>query len=106
MRTQSPSSSSRRELIIAGCLAVAAGVLTARRARQATAAAAADKIILGSGKHKYEWVSGWGTLPPGMSFGNTHGCIVIDSKKRIFMNTDTDNAVIIFDEKGKFLKAW
>ncbi len=65
-----------------------------------------DRIILGEGKHRYEWVKNWSKLPDGMTFGNTHGCIVIDSKKRIFMNTDTENAVIIFDASGKFIKAW
>ena len=62
--------------------------------------------ILGSGAHRYEWVKGWGTLPEGMQFGNTHGCIVIDGQGRVFVNTDTENAVIIFDSSGKFLKSW
>lgn len=62
--------------------------------------------ILGTGSHTYEWVKGWGQLPDGMQYGNTHGCIVIDSRKRIFLNTDTENAVVIFDPGGKFIKSW
>jgi sugar lactone lactonase YvrE len=63
-------------------------------------------IILGSGAHTYEWVKGWAKLPDGMRFGNTHGAVVIDSQGRIFMNTDSEHAVIIFDPDGKYIKSW
>ena len=53
-----------------------------------------DAIRLGSGAHTYEWVSGWGKLPAGMEYGNTHGGIAVDSKGRIFVNTDSEAAVI------------
>ncbi len=65
-----------------------------------------EKVLLGKGEHTYEWVSGWGTLPEGMSYGNTHGCIAIDSKDRVYVNTDSEHAVIVFDSDGKFLKSW
>lgn len=64
------------------------------------------RTLLGTGPHSYEWVKGWGQLPEGMSYGNTHGCIVSDSQGRLFVNTDTEHAVIIFDRDGKFLKSW
>jgi DNA-binding beta-propeller fold protein YncE len=51
-------------------------------------------------------VKDWAKLPAGMSFGNTHGCIVVDSRNRVYVNTDTENAVIVFDANGKFLKSW
>jgi hypothetical protein len=66
----------------------------------------AHKRVLGSGDQFYEWVHGWGQLPEGMTFGNTHGCVVIDSKDNVYMNTDTENAVIVFDKDGKFLRAF
>jgi hypothetical protein len=69
-------------------------------------AAKDERVVLGSGAHKYEWVQGWGQLPEGMSFGNTHGCIVVDREDRVYMNTDTENAVIVFAPDGKFVKAW
>lgn len=61
---------------------------------------------LGAGEQLYQWVHGWGLLPAGMQFGNTHGCIVIDSQDNVYMNTDTDNAVIVFDKNGKFLRSF
>src|SRR5438093_852873 len=64
------------------------------------------RILLGTGSQTYEWVKGWGQLPEGMEYGNTHGCIVSDSQGRIFVNTDTEHAVILFDRNGRFLKSW
>ena len=54
-------------------------------------------IILGAGNHRYEWVRGWGKLPAGMDYGATHGAVQIDAKGLIYVNTDTDNAIIVFD---------
>jgi len=58
------------------------------------------------GDATYEWVRGWAQLPEGMALGNTHGCIVVDSEDRVYLNTDTENAVVVFDRDGKFLQAW
>jgi hypothetical protein len=63
-------------------------------------------IVLGSGAHRYEWVHGWGRLPEGVSYGNTHGCIVVDAKDRVYVNTDSENAVIVFEPDGTFVRAW
>lgn len=65
-----------------------------------------DRIVLGEGRHRYQWIKGWAKLPEGMRFGNTHGAVVIDSQGHVLMNTDTENAVIVFDPDGKFVKAW
>lgn len=64
-----------------------------------------DPIILGAGNHKYEWVRGWGKLPEGMQYGATHGAVQLDSKGLVYVNTDTENAIIVFDADGKFIKA-
>ncbi|QQS47512.1 MAG: hypothetical protein IPM66_02305 [Acidobacteriota bacterium] len=61
-------------------------------------------LVLGTGKHRYEWVSGWGKLPEGMHYGSTHGAVQVDSAGRVYVNTDTENAIIVFDEAGKFLR--
>ena len=62
-------------------------------------------VRLGDGEHTYEWVRGWAKLPDGMSLGNTHGCIVVDSKDRVYLNTDTENAVVVFDAVGNVVYA-
>ena len=65
-----------------------------------------DKLIIGSGSHKYEWMKSWAKLPDGMKFGNMHGQVVVDSKNRIILNTDTEHAVMIFEPDGRFVKSW
>ncbi len=67
---------------------------------------AQERVMLASDKVAYEWQRGWGKLPEGMSFGNTHGCVVVDSKNRVYMNTDTEHAVIVFEADGTFVKSW
>lgn len=64
-----------------------------------------NALVLGAGRHKYEWVSGWGRLPEGMQFGSTHGAVQIDSAGRVYVNTDTENAIIVFDRDGNFIKS-
>ncbi len=65
-----------------------------------------EPIILGAGNHRYEWVRGWAKLPEGKTFAPTHGCVQVDSKDRIFVNTDNDDAVMIFEKNGAFVKSW
>jgi hypothetical protein len=48
-----------------------------------SAYAGTDPIILGTGNHRYEWISGWGKLPEGMQFGSTHGAVQVDSQNRV-----------------------
>lgn len=63
-------------------------------------------LRLGAGEHTYEWVRGWAKLPDGMSLGNTHGCVIVDSKDRVYVNTDTEHAVVVFDADGHYLSSW
>jgi len=65
-----------------------------------------DPPRLGAGEHTYEWVRGWPRMPEGVGLGNTHGCIVVDSKDRIYVNTDTRNAVMVFDQDGNLLRSF
>jgi hypothetical protein len=98
----------RREFLVAAGVLGASGLALSRRGAVAAAgaSAASSKIILGEGKHKYQWLPGWAKLPDGMTFGNTHGCIIIDAKGHIYMNTDTEHAVMVFDPNGKFLRSF
>nr|MBP6822300.1 hypothetical protein [Acidobacteriota bacterium] len=64
-----------------------------------------EPLILGAGNHKYEWVRGWGKLPAGMEFGATHGAVQLDAKGLIYFNTDTENAIIVFDANGNFVRS-
>ena len=66
----------------------------------------AKPLQLGAGAHRYEWVDDWLQLPDGMQLGNTHGCIVVDAKDRIYINTDTEHAVVVVEADGTYVKSF
>ena len=63
-------------------------------------------MLLGAGVHKYRWVSDWGRLADGKELGNTHGCLAVDKQGRIYANTDTEAAVVVFAPDGALLGSW
>ncbi|MEM7307576.1 MAG: hypothetical protein AAF682_12940 [Planctomycetota bacterium] len=63
-------------------------------------------VMLGEGEHLYRWVPGWGQLPDGSDFGNTHGCIMVDRAGRVYVNTDTERSVVVFEADGTYVDAW
>lgn len=65
-----------------------------------------DAIRFEVGPHTYEWVPGWGALPGGKALGNTHGCIVVDEQDRVYLCTDTADAVVVFDASGKVVRTF
>lgn len=68
-------------------------------------------VIVGSGEHTYEWIHDWGELPDSIRYGNTHG-VCEDSQGRIYIKhtvhatSDSDDAIVVFDEKGRFVTSW
>jgi DNA-binding beta-propeller fold protein YncE len=88
-----------RGSILACCLVAGSAV--------AFAADPPDPILLGAGRHRYEWVKDWMKLPPGMDHcGPTHGGIVADAKNRIILSTDTDHAIMVFNPDGSFVTSF
>lgn len=63
-------------------------------------------VRLEAGPLAFEWQVGWPRLPEGMELGNTHGCIVVDARDRIYLNTDREHAVVVFDVDGNVLDTW
>lgn len=70
-----------------------------------------DKIILGSGSHRYECVHDWLTAPEGIVFGDTHG-LAQDKAGNIYVahtvhaSSPKPDAVCVYDKNGKFIKSW
>src|SRR5437762_1466241 len=89
---------------------LAAGPVSARTPKNTRARAGKSSnstpIILGSGRHRYEWGSGWAKLPEGMSLGNMHGAVQVDSKGLIYLSAESENAVMVFDQDGNFVRAF
>jgi hypothetical protein len=67
--------------------------------------------ILGEGEHQYECIHDWGQLPTTIAYGNTHG-VCEDSQGNIYIKhtvhatSSKDDAVVVFDKDGKFIRSW
>ena len=67
--------------------------------------------VIGEGEYQYEVIHDWGELPAGHVFGNTHG-VAIDAQGEIHIKhtvgagAKVDDAVVVFDADGKFVRSW
>jgi hypothetical protein len=77
----------------------------------ATDKAGTSLPILGTGEYQYEAIHDWGELPPGHVYGNTHGVAVdaqghIHIKHTVGKDAKVDDAIVVFDADGKFVRSW
>ncbi len=62
-------------------------------------------IHTGNGAWSYEAVPHWGELPDGKIIGPTHGGVVVDDESGlIYVSTDSELSVIVYQPDGKFLR--
>ena len=67
--------------------------------------------VLGQGRFTYEALHDWGTLPPQIKYGNTHG-VVQDSQGQIYVHhtvyadSESADSMVVFDGKGRFVRSW
>jgi hypothetical protein len=67
--------------------------------------------ILGEGEYKFECIHDWGELPSNIKYGNTHS-VCEDAQGHIYIHhtvhkdSQSPDSVVVFDEKGKFVKSW
>lgn len=70
-----------------------------------------QRPILGEGAHAYECIHDWGEIPSDIRYGNTHG-VCEDSQGRIYIKhtvgagSPKADAIVVFDDAGKFVKSW
>jgi len=70
-----------------------------------------EKVILGTGTHKYEWVPDWLMPPPDLLWGDTQG-VAIDAKNYIYIShtvhpdSKSKDAIAVFDGKGNFVRSF
>ena len=60
--------------------------------------------LTGNGEWTYAVVSGWGALPAGTTFGGTHGAIAQDKAGNIYVSTQSDTGVLVYNSDGRLLK--
>lgn len=93
----------RREFISA---AAAAPILLGMQDKAGTKAP-----VIGTGAHTYEAIHDWGTLPPRLKWGNTHG-VVQDSEGHMYVHhtvhatSDSADTMVEFDSRGRFVRSW
>lgn len=61
--------------------------------------------IIGSGNHVYEMNTEWAQVPSGIRLGYTHG-IVVDTEDNVYVFHTNEQAVVKFDESGRFVSSW
>ena len=63
------------------------------------------KVVLGSGKHRYQVVEDWAKLPEGWEFKDV-GAVAVDSKDNVYVFNRGEHPMMVFDRDGNFLRSW
>ena len=61
-------------------------------------------VITGNGGWTYEAVPGWGVLPDGKPIGPTHGGVLIGPDQKVYLSTDSELSIIVWEPDGTFVK--
>lgn len=69
-------------------------------------AAGGDPVaaVTGNGAWTYDSVPGWGRLPDGRSIGPTHGSVLVGADRRVYLSTDSEMSLIVWESDGRFVK--
>lgn len=67
--------------------------------------------VMGEGAYTYEAVHDWGTLPPQIKYGNTHGVVqdadgLIYIHHTVYQDSESADSMVVFDDKGRFVRSW
>jgi hypothetical protein len=58
----------------------------------------------GNGDWTYDVVPHWGQLPEGKQFGGTHGAISSDKAGNVYVSTQSETGIVVYDPSGRLLK--
>jgi hypothetical protein len=112
MNPESPKRSSRGTVNRRGfCTAAAVSTLGMFSGSSASATTATDanyaervQFRIGNGEWTYDVVHDWGVLPAGTTFGGTHGGISSDTVGNLYVSTQSDTGILVYNKDGKLLK--
>ena len=62
------------------------------------------RLQTGNGEWTYEVVPGWGQLPAGTAFGGTHGAIATDKAGHVYVSTQSETGILVYQPDGMLLK--
>ncbi len=63
-----------------------------------------SQVETGNGEWTYEVVADWGRLPQGKVFGGTHGAIATDRAGLLYVSTQSETGVLVYNRDGKLLR--
>jgi hypothetical protein len=107
LNPQPASSVSRRSFMKSTAAIGAVAAFAAPAILRADDKAGDKPVILGKGEHTYELVPGWGELPEGKKYGNTHAVVETQDGRILVHNASpTGDCTCIFDPDGKFITSW
>lgn len=64
----------------------------------------AKTFVTGNGQWRYKKDPSFGHLPAGQVFGGTHGGIATDKAGNVYVSTQSDTGIIVYNSAGKFVK--
>ena len=72
---------------------------------QTDASSPESAVVTGNGSHTYLTVPNWAKFEDEKPIGPTHGGIAIDKSGKVYMSTDGERTLCVFDAEGHFLKS-
>lgn len=84
---------------------LAALLLTLPIVSAADEQAPAVPVQTGTAPFLFATVPGWGTPPPNIPLGPTHGGLAVDRMGNVYVATDGRQGILIFDRSGNFQRA-
>lgn len=91
--------------LIAACFMISTLLLSAHPDHGTSPGAELKQAMpTGNGAWTYETVPGWGTLPDGRPIGPTHGGVLTGPDNRVYLSTDNEMSIIVWEEEGTFVK--
>jgi hypothetical protein len=107
LKSTSPARLSRRAFT--GTAAVSAfvaitGAASSSHAETPAGDSAELQYRTGNGEWTYDVVPHWGQLPEGKHFGGTHGAIATDKAGNLYVSTQSETGILVYEPGGRLLK--
>ena len=81
-----------------------AGGTSTLRAEGREESTAGSQLRTGNGEWTYDVVPHWGQPPQGKQFGGTHGAINSDKAGNLYVSTQSETGVLVYDLNGRLLR--
>jgi hypothetical protein len=107
LKTTTPTKLNRRAFNSAAAvsaLVAFSGSTSAVQAETPMKSGSTSQYRTGNGEWTYDVVPQWGKLPPGKQFGGTHGAISSDKAGNLYVSTQSETGVLVYDPSGRLVK--